>query len=46
MDEIAAQKAQLDAAKASCQKEIERLEKQFVGMSSILTFNAHLCLAA
>lgn len=35
MDEIAGQKAQLDAARASCQKEIERLDLQLVGMSSI-----------
>ena len=35
MEEIAGQKAQLDAAKASCQKEIERLDTLLEGMSSI-----------
>jgi site-specific DNA recombinase len=35
MEEIAGQKGQLDAAKTSCQKEIERLDAQLEGMSSI-----------
>jgi site-specific DNA recombinase len=35
MDEIAAQKAQLDAAKVSCQKEITRLDGLLAGMRSV-----------
>jgi len=35
MEEIAAQKGQLDAARTSCQKEIERLDAILVGMSSL-----------
>ncbi len=35
MNEITGQKAQLDAAKASCQKEIDRLDNLLMGMSSI-----------
>jgi|GEM_PF-5220512 len=35
MDEIAAQKAQLDAAKTSCQKEIARVDGLLVGMRSV-----------
>lgn len=35
MEEIAGQKGQLDAARASCQKEIERLDNILIGMSSI-----------
>jgi hypothetical protein len=35
MEELAGQKAQLDAARTSCQKEIERLDNLIEGMSSI-----------